>query len=121
MDRRLVVALLGLLLVGCFGGSTTPATPTPLPTVAAVASPVALSPLPPLVSPTPLPPLPTPTPQPLVVANTEGQGVSIRRTPGTSGERIKVWPDGTLMQPQGDEQQADGLAWKRVRDPDDND
>jgi hypothetical protein len=56
-----------------------------------------------------------------VVVGAGGEGVSIRRAPGTSGERIKVWPEGTIMLPLGEEQQVEGRSWTRVRDPDGSD
>jgi hypothetical protein len=85
--------------------------------VAAAASPLIVTATRPPLSPAVLP---TATPGVLVVARTDGAGLSIRSTPGTSGERIKVWPEGTKMVPLGEERQADGLTWRRVRDPDGN-
>jgi hypothetical protein len=53
----------------------------------------------------------------LVVANTGGDGIWIRKTPGT-GDKLKAWPDGTAMVVVGPDQSVDGAAWKNVRDPD---
>ncbi len=107
--------LLGALLValaGCSAPEPILPTPTPLPPLE---SPVALAPV---LSPvtTPRPPA-SPTPLPLVVYGTDGQGLALRRTPGLDGERLNVWPEGTVMIPLGEERQVDGLSWKRVRDP----
>jgi hypothetical protein len=50
------------------------------------------------------------------VANTGGDGLSLRRTPASSGEQIAVLPEGTELTPTGQEQQADGRRWRQVRD-----
>jgi hypothetical protein len=50
------------------------------------------------------------------VVNTEGEGVTLRDQPGT-GERIKVWPEGTELTSLGETQQAANRLWTRVRDP----
>jgi hypothetical protein len=55
-----------------------------------------------------------------VVARTDGDGLSLRSSPSSSGERIKVWPEGTRLVPLGQEHQGDGITWARVRDPDGN-
>jgi hypothetical protein len=55
----------------------------------------------------------------LAITNAGAEGVSIRRAPAT-GERIKIWNDGAEMVSLGEEQQAGGRAWKKVRDPDGN-
>jgi hypothetical protein len=54
-----------------------------------------------------------------MVVNTEGSGVTLRDQPGT-GERIKVWPEGTELVPLGETQQAANRLWTRVRDPEGN-
>jgi hypothetical protein len=60
---------------------------------------------------------PKPTPaRSLVVANTDGQGVYIRRTPRMN-DRLIAWPVGTVLQPTGPTAAADGHAWHEVRDP----
>jgi hypothetical protein len=63
--------------------------------------------------------LPTPPAaggQPAYVASTESQGADFRRTPGGSGERIRILPIGSLLTVTGKEQQVDGQPWKEVRD-----
>lgn len=119
-----------VVLLGC----TTPArtsSPTPAPVstapiVFATASPVAVQ-TPPI--PTPIPPPTTPTqrivvptpapagPRPLFVANTGGEGLALRGSPTSGGERIAVLPEGTPLTPTGQEEQADGRRWRQVKDP----
>jgi hypothetical protein len=72
---------------------------------------------------------PTPHPAPtapkadglpvLLVVNCPPDGVSLRSSPGT-GERIKVWKDGTEVQDFADVRDEAGMKWRRVRDPDGN-
>ena len=54
-----------------------------------------------------------------LVANTDGDGVNIRRATDDT-ESIKVWPDGTEMVVAGPDVTAEGRLWKNVRDPDGN-
>lgn len=54
--------------------------------------------------------------QRLQIANTGGEGVNLRRDPGSSGERIKTIPDGTLVEIVGPDQNIDGTVWRNVRD-----
>jgi hypothetical protein len=42
--------------------------------------------------------------------------VSLRREPSTTAERVKVLPEGASVTPTGQDQQADGRSWRRVRD-----
>ncbi len=62
-------------------------------------------------------PRPTATPAYYVVGNTGGQGVYIRASTVMT-DRVKAWPDGTLMVQVGPDGEGDGRAWKNVRDPD---
>jgi hypothetical protein len=55
----------------------------------------------------------------LVVVEVGSQGVSIRTEPST-GARIRAWPEGTAVAWLGEEQEAAGRSWKKVRDPDGN-
>ncbi len=64
-------------------------------------------------------PTPQPSPQAFTVGNTDGQGVYLRRSP--LGERIRAWPDGTVMIAIGGDQIVDGKTWRNVKDPDGND
>lgn len=65
-------------------------------------------------------PLPTPTATPvqarLVVGNTGGVGVYLRRTPNMN-DRVVAWPDRTAMTVIGEDVDANGVHWKHVRDP----
>jgi SH3-like domain-containing protein len=64
--------------------------------------------------------VPSPTvPSRVVVANTEGLGVYLRRAPG-SEERIKAWPEGTEFVSFVEEQRVGTATWRKVRDPDGN-
>ena len=88
--------------------------------VAATAVPTAPSSPPTAVpQPTAAPPTATPVaakPQTMVVANTDGQGVYMRRTPHPD-DKLKPWVEGTAMQILGRED-SDGLTWMKVRAPD---
>jgi hypothetical protein len=121
MLRVTLAAAALLLLTGCSSQPSPTATATVA--VAPASSPTVATSEPPRQPALQLSPIasPSPTPDltPLVVGNTDGQGVSIRKTPGT-GDRIRAWPDGTQMTPLGDSQQADGHTWLKVRDPDNN-
>ena len=72
--------------------------------------------------PTSTPALPSPlrADSVLVVNGAGADGVSIRAEPGT-GERIRVWDDGTIMVGLGQDQIVAGREWRKVRDPDGND
>lgn len=50
------------------------------------------------------------------VANTNGDGVYLRRTPGTE-ERIRAWPDNTVMEYQGEMADVRGAGWAKMKDP----
>jgi pimeloyl-ACP methyl ester carboxylesterase len=50
------------------------------------------------------------------VANTGGQGASIFRTPSPT-DRIRSWPDGTMLTVIGPDVDAGGQRWKHVVDP----
>jgi hypothetical protein len=59
-------------------------------------------------------------PQRLVVANTGGDGVYIRREANrtrTKDNLIRLWPDGTVLTPTGETIRSDDWEWYRVRDP----
>lgn len=59
----------------------------------------------------------TAAPRQLYIANTGGQGAVLRAEPPT-GARVAGLRDGTSVTPQGDELEAGGRRWVRVRDPD---
>jgi hypothetical protein len=52
--------------------------------------------------------------QRLYVANTGGQGLTMRRSPG--GDAVAVLPDGTVLTTTGEEQPSNGRQWRQVRD-----
>ena len=54
-----------------------------------------------------------------VVANTDGEGVYIRRSPDMD-DRLKAWPDDTAMVEIAGTVEAGGRYWRNVRDPDGN-
>lgn len=58
----------------------------------------------------------TRTPQTLLVGNTGGDGVSLRRSPSMA-DRLRSWPDGTPMVVVGPDQLGEGRVFKNVRDP----
>ena len=99
---------------------TTLATMLPLPTPQTVlvpgrdGSPTASPTLTPIPEPTA-----TPTPPPARsarVLNTEGQGANMRRAPSVSAQRVKVVPEGTVVELLGEEQRGDGYGWRNIRD-----
>ncbi len=61
---------------------------------------------------------PTPTVKagPLVVGNTGGDGVWLRRSPDME-DRVRTWPDNSPMQVIGADREVDGRLWKNVEDP----
>lgn len=63
-------------------------------------------------------PAPTPTPAREIrkVGNTGGVGVYLRRTPDI-GDRMRAWVDGSDMELLGEEIEAGGFRWIKVRDP----
>jgi len=70
------------------------------------------------VDPTPEPPdEPAAEPERLVVVDAGPAGVLLRATPG-SGDRLKVLQDGAELSSLGEEQQAEGRSWQRVKDAD---
>ncbi|MFN8635529.1 MAG: tetratricopeptide repeat protein [Chloroflexota bacterium] len=96
------------------------AAPTPAPVATVAPTPAA----PPAAAP-PTPAIPAALSQPpaaarLIVSNVGGDGLSLRRTPNATGQRIKVWKDGTEMANLGDTAQDGGMTWRKVRDPDGN-
>ena len=50
------------------------------------------------------------------IANTEGVGAYIRRTPDLD-DRLRAWPDGTRLKVVGPDMSANGIEWKQVEDP----
>lgn len=74
------------------------------------------------------PEAPTPSPSPVssrppltarqtvYVGNTDRYGADFRQAPGLAGARIRVLPDGAVLEATGREQQVDDLTWSEVRD-----
>jgi hypothetical protein len=52
----------------------------------------------------------------MVVGNTNGDGVALRRTPKLD-DRLVAWQDGSVMEVIGPDATGDGLTWRNVRDP----
>ncbi len=74
----------------------------------------------PTPSPTVPPATPSPapdTPQTMIVGNTDGQGVYLRRTPRME-DRVRAWRDGTKMEILGRLTESEGHKWWKVRAPD---
>ena len=95
-------------------------TPGPPPTAKPGSGPVAGATTPtPAPAGTPKPGSPTPQATPsgrVRVGNTNGDGVYLRRTPNLN-DRILPWPDNTPLEVVGEDVSADGLVWKKVKDP----
>ncbi len=82
--------------------------------------PTATPPPRPTPTPTPLPATATPvpdTPAVMLVGNTDGLGVYIRRTP-RAADKIRAWQDGTKMEIIGPAVDSEGRKWLKVRAPD---
>jgi hypothetical protein len=125
----LVVLVVAPLLTACSVSPREPApTPAPVSTV-----PIVLATSPPTTVPTtvstPIPPPPTPASPPIptpvpptarpanvYVAKTGSDGLTLRSTPATDGERIALLPEGSPLTPTGQEEQTDGRRWRQVRD-----
>jgi hypothetical protein len=91
------------------------ATMVPLPTAIPRIEFVAVGTPAPVVQPAATP-SPTPLPERLVVGNTNGDGVALRRTPNLN-DRLVAWQDGSVMEVIGPDTTGDGLTWRNVRDP----
>lgn len=114
----LAVAALGALLIIAFGQSSfsplareSAAAADASPTIAATAPATATAPVVPTI-----PAQPTPN-RSLVVANTGGDGVFLRRTP-QYGDKMAAWPDTTPLEEIGPERELNGVLWRYVRAPD---
>jgi hypothetical protein len=122
----LLVASLMLLLAAC----TSPGSQAPSPAEAtSVAAPVFIATAVPTTSPVPVQTAVQPTPiapatadlavsptapGTLKVTNTGGQGLMMRREPG--GAPLVTLPEGAIVSPLGEEQEAAGRAWRQVQD-----
>jgi hypothetical protein len=50
------------------------------------------------------------------VAHTDGVGAFVRRTPNLN-DRLRAWPDNTLLRIVGPDTTAEGVEWRQVEDP----
>jgi len=125
--RRYVLgaALVLLVMVGVLGNplqggevSGPSAAPSPTSRLAAARPSVPAPTASPTIAPTSAP-SPTPQSEILMVDNTGGLGVYVRRAPG-SDDRIRAWPEKTLMVVVGPDQDVQGRKWRNVRDPSGN-
>jgi hypothetical protein len=105
--------------------STPPATlaPTLAVTPRVTATPVTPTPVAPAVAATPTeppPPPPTATPQPVVarIANTGGQGVTVRVEPGPQAARAGVLREGTRVVLTGNDQTVAARPWREIESED---
>jgi len=57
----------------------------------------------------------------LKIANTEGQGANMRRTPSTTAPIVRTLAEGTVVDAIGAEMQAEGRAWRNIRHPQSSD
>jgi hypothetical protein len=117
----LIVFLLALAIFNTFYPRVAP-TPAPGQLAAAAlslpASPTLAAALP-ATNPAPPSPSPLPADRYVVVGNTGGIGVYLRRTPRIA-DKVKAWPDGTTLLIVGQDGSSEGRVWKHVRDPDGN-
>lgn len=67
--------------------------------------------------PTATPTLKPDIPQLMLVANTDGYGVYMRRTPNPD-DKLRAWQDGTKMEVIGQPVESGGKRWYKVRAPD---
>ena len=89
--------------------------PAPEPEVAA-AQPAAPEGLAPPAAPEPEA-QPGATGQQVLVAGTEGQGLSLRAQPSVNAPLLKVLREGAVLVASGEPRQADGFTWLRVSEP----
>jgi hypothetical protein len=86
----------------------------PTPTALPVAAPTS--------APEPPPPTPEPTPTPLPqvarIANTSGQGVSVRLEPGPQAPRAGVLREGTRVMLTGNDQTVAARPWREIETED---
>jgi hypothetical protein len=109
--------------------ATSTALPTIQPTPAVTPrvttpSPPTSTPVPVAAVPTPSPELPTPEPSPTPqqlaarIANTSGQGVSVRLEPGPQSPRAGVLREGTTVRLTGNDQTVAARPWREIETED---
>lgn len=100
-----------------------PAQQTEQPTTApgdlsSATQPVGIAPTPSsLVQPSPTPATPASDRGVWQVANTDGDGVYLRRTPRLD-DKLRPWPEGTLLKDLKERAEGDGHTWYKVQAPD---
>ena len=118
--------LVVLIMVGsaCFGRPSPPPEPAVLREASPVSSPTpAPSPVAAVVNPSLIPagvpsPVASPVGAPRVrVMGAGAEGVNLRAEPGANGARLKGLFDGAELELLGEDAEADGRTWRRVRDP----
>jgi len=96
--------------------------PTPVVTPRVTPNPPTATAVPAAATDTPEPatPEPTPTPQPVVarIANTSGQGVSVRLEPGPQAPRAGVLREGTTVLLTGNDQTVAARPWREIETED---
>ena len=104
--------------------AVTPAMSSQLAPPPLVPTPTAAQAVPPTAAPAPPPTQPAPEPTPTVTAGQRVQvtgagdeGVNMRAEPSTSAPRVKRLLDGSQLEIIGEDRQADGRAWRNVKDP----
>ena len=101
----LVVLIIVALAIFNLIGNLTASNPTLAPAPTAVTS-----------SPVPSAPAAPAQPTTLRIANTDGLGAFLRRTPNLD-DQLRAWPDNTELTVIGPDTTANGLVWKHVQDP----
>jgi hypothetical protein len=123
--RLLGAGVLGALVSSaCFGGAAAPTPgPTSAPTAAVAASAVPTKPAAVAASPSAAakPTATTAAPagalEKVWVGNTDGEGVFVRKTP-VMADRVRAYPDKTLLTIVGADVDGDGQKWHHVKAPD---
>ena len=93
------------------------ASPTSQPTAATARQPEPTEAASPTLQPTATTSQPEPAARTVYVGNTDGDGVSLRRTRDPA-DRIAAYPDGTQFVVLGPDISENGITWKHVRAPD---
>lgn len=109
----LVLAITGSGILFAINRSGPAAAPEPASSVVEAAVPVT-APAP--SEEPPVPPATATTLEAVRIANTGGVGAYVRRTPRLN-DRLRAWPDNTLLKIRGPDTTAEGIEWKRVEDP----
>jgi hypothetical protein len=113
-----IICVLGALAAAVFALLNSPRTFAPAPEPSPTSVPQLGTPLPRAGVPTPAPaPEPEPPPEEYVrVANTAGQGLTLRREPSVSAARVAARAENTVLRVVGPDETVDGRVWKQVED-----